>query len=193
MSKFDTLKKFFQSTVQLPDEEWISIENHLTLKVILKGQFFFQHGEVFSDIGFVQKGLLVNFYTDSKGEHYVKKFSGPGAPVANYASQILNQKANYCCQAVEETTLFTLNYEVLKGHFDRHKCWERLGRLMAEKLYIEKEFREQHFLVSDAKTRYQIFLEQHPHLREKIPQYLVASYIGITPASLSRIKSEIVS
>jgi hypothetical protein len=63
-----------------------------------------------------------------------------------------------------------------------------MGRLSAEKLYIEKEQREWQFLLGDAKSRYENFVQENRGLIDRIPQYLIASYIGISPVSLSRIR-----
>ncbi|MCP4271690.1 MAG: Crp/Fnr family transcriptional regulator, partial [Gammaproteobacteria bacterium] len=72
--------------------------------------------------------------------------------------------------------------------FDQHRCWEKLGRLLAEQLYIKKETREAEFLLDDAETRYLNFQTNYPGLEDRLTQYHVASYLGITPVMLSRIR-----
>jgi hypothetical protein len=89
---------------------------------------------------------------------------------------------------LQETHLLVCNLASIVELFNQHHCWEKLGRILAEQLYIKKETREAEFLLDDAETRYFNFQKQYPGLEERIAQYHVASYLGITPVMLSRIR-----
>jgi len=78
----------------------------------------------------------------------------------------------------------------LQELYDRHPVWERIGRIKAERLAIQKEFREKEFLLDTAETRYRRFLKEFPDLTDRIPQYYIASYLGITDVALSRIRKK---
>jgi CRP-like cAMP-binding protein len=182
------LRQYFARFVQISDTEWNFFSGELKPVSLQKGDYFFRQGEASGEIGFVITGLLCNFYTGDDGVDHVKKFSVPGTPVASYASMILQRPSIYSCQALEAVQLMTLKFSVLQELYRRDPCWERLGRVIAENLYLEKEFREREFLVDDAKTRYENFKKQKPELLDQVPQYLIASYLGVTPASLSRLK-----
>lgn len=183
-------KNYLNTLITIHADQWDFFKSKLQLLELAKDEYFFRQGERPTHIGFTLSGLLVNYYTDSKGDEYVKKFSSAGSPIACYGSLIHKRDANYSAKALEPTVLFTLKYATFLECYDRHPCWERLGRLIAEKLYLEKEFREESFLVADAKERYAHFCKYYPDLVQKVPQYLIASYIGITPVSLSRLKKE---
>lgn len=183
-----SVKEYINRVVQVPESEWDFFASRLRHFNLGKGEFFFEQGEFPTEIGFVLSGLLYNYYTSANGVKHVKKFSAASAPVASYSSMIAGQPTFYSCEALEETQMVTIKFSVLQELYKRHACWANLGRIIAEKLYLEKEFREREFLTHDAKTRYETFKKQRPELLERVPQYLIASYLGITPVSLSRLK-----
>lgn len=168
--------------------EWLRIAKLLRYKTLKKGDFYFHQGEPVSEISFVTKGLLYNFYTNSEGEDFVKYFIPEGNLVACYSSLLQGIPAAFSCQALEQTKMISLPFEKLQALYQSSAFWERMGRLSAEKLYIEMEKREQCFLMADAKGRYENFVQEKPELVQRVPQYLIASYIGISPVSLSRIR-----
>jgi len=172
----------------VPPTEWIHLARLLKIRRLNKGEYYFKQGDPVNEVGFVTKGLLYNFYTNSDGDEYVKYFVREHGFLGCYSSLIQGTPAVFSSQTLEPTILFTMRYDDLKNLFQRHAHWERLGRIMAERLYIEKEVREHDFLMSNAKCRYEGFLKSHSDLAQRIPQYLIASFIGISPVSLSRIR-----
>ena len=133
---------------------------------------------------------MYNFYTNAKGEEFVKNFVTEGNPVASYMSVIRGNPAAYSCMAIEDTLLVTLKYSDLKKLYETYSCWERMGRVNAEQCYFETEQREQQLLTMDATERYELFMKQNARLASRVPQYLIASYIGVSPVTLSRIRSK---
>lgn len=186
----EKLKNYLQSFMSIPPLEWPHLIKSLRYRSLKKDEHFFKQGEVFGEIGFVAKGLLYNYYTNRAGDEFVKIFVKEGEPVSPYSSQIQGIPANYSCKALENTHLITLKFEALQNLYRRHACWERLGRLNAEKYFINKESREHEFLIADAKGRYEHFVRDHQELINRVPQYLIASYLGMSPVSLSRIRQD---
>ncbi len=175
--------------IQIPPPEWLHLVPLLKIKHILKDTYYFKQGDSVYEIGFVVKGLLYNFYTKADGEELVKYFIPEGKLVAAYSSLILNQPAFYSCKTLEDTTLVTIQYSDLLNLYKRNACWEKMGRINAEKQYIEKELREYQFLAHSALERYEFFVKENKHILNRIPQYLIASYLGMSPVSLSRIRN----
>ena len=95
-------------------------------------------------------------------------------------------------EALVPSTLITLSRTVSQQLFDRHHGWERVGRRIAELQFIERELREHELLCLTPLQRYEKFRRERPQLLNIIPQYLIASYLGITPVSLSRIRARVV-
>jgi CRP-like cAMP-binding protein len=190
MGQFEVFKNYLSMFLSVPPLEWAAMMKVLSFRQLERETFYYQQGETFDEIGFVIKGLLYNFYTTSSGDIYVKNFIPERQPVTCYTNLLLGTPASFSCKTLEKTTLITIKYKDLIYLYERHKCWEKMGRISAEKIFIEKEKRELEFLSMDAKQRYENFYRNNPTIVDRTPQYLIASYIGISPASLSRIRGE---
>ena len=83
--------------------------------------------------------------------------------------------------------MLAVPFKEIQKLYQRHPCWNELGRKIAENFFIVKEQREYEFLLLDAKARYLNFIHDYADLTERIPQYHIAAYLGITPVSLSRV------
>lgn len=188
MKDFEGVKIFLSKITQIPPLEWFHLTTLLKVKSFKKGSVYFNQGDEVHEIGFVVKGLLYNSYIDSDGKELVKFFITERNLVAAYSSLILNKPAFYTCKTLEDTTLITIQYKDLKNLYKRHASWERMGRISAEKQFIAKELREYQFLANDAQARYESLVQEQPELVNRVPQYLIASYLGISPVSLSRIR-----
>ncbi len=189
-SAFSKLKKLLSEMAQIPPFEWVYFLSHLKIKRIKKGELYFHQGEYFDEMGFIVDGLMYNFYTNESGDEHVKVILENGKFVAPYSTIIKNKISPFSSRAVHNTLLVTLKYKDLLTMYERHKCWERIGRKAAEELFARKEEREYQFLILDAKTRYENFVKDYQHCLHLIPQNLIASYIGINPASLSRLRKK---
>ncbi len=110
--------------------------------------------------------------------------------VGSFYYKIPTHPCPYSVQAVEDMETVMMPVVVMEEAYSRHAAWERIGRLHAEKLALAKELREKEFLLDSAKTRYQRFLQEYPGLAQRIPQYHIASYLGITDVALSRIRKK---
>ena len=188
MTSFEELKKIISEVTAIPPLEWPVFASKLKIRTFEKDEYFFRQGEEVSEIGFVLKGLLYNYISKNEGEDSVKVFLSERMFVAPYSSLIQKLPANFSCKTLEPTILILIKYSDLEAIYERHICWQRMGRLIAEKNFIAKEKRELEFLQDDAKTRYKKFVETHLDVINRIPQYLIASYLGISPESLSRIR-----
>jgi CRP-like cAMP-binding protein len=188
METFDVLKDYLSKFLSIPPLEWLQFIRYLGIRRLGKDEVYYHQGEMFDEIGFVVSGLLYNYYTDTEGSEFVKVFLSERMPVTCYSDLIRKTPASFSCRTLEPTILITLKFENLQKLYQRHICWERMGRISAEQLFADKEVREKEFLILDAKQRYENFSLQYPHLIQRVPQYLIASYIGVSPVSLSRIK-----
>jgi CRP-like cAMP-binding protein len=102
---------------------------------------------------------------------------------------IKNRPSYYTIEALEDSHILTFNYGQWKSLYDHHSCWSKVLLAILEKGYIKKEAREREFLLFSAEERYRSFLDEYPHLENRIKQHQIASYLGITPVALSRIRS----
>jgi len=185
-----SIQEYFRSMTYIPPTELLHFISHLSLKKVEKDDFLYRQNEHFGEIGFVVKGLLYNFYTKVDGSINVNYFIHEGMPVTCYANLLTQTPASFSCKAIENSYILVIQYKDFKNLYHRHSCWEKLGRLSAEGLYIEKENRETEFFLG-GEERYSFFVKKYSKLVNRVPQYLIASYIGITPESLSRIRKKL--
>jgi CRP-like cAMP-binding protein len=190
MNPISAFKLQLASSLDVPAEQWPHLEQCLQLRKLSKDEVYYSEGTLCDEVGFLVDGLVYNYYTNEKGDEFVKNFVLPGNPVASYMSVILTAPAAYTCKAIEESVLVTMKYKDLLKLYDLHPCWDRLGRMNAEKCFFVTEQREQQLLTMDATTRYAEFLKNNRELANRIPQYLIASYIGVSPVTLSRIRAK---
>lgn len=181
------LYTFLGRIVDLPDTEWERLRSSLTLCKLNRDDYFVQAGDKSKNIGFVISGLLKKFYRTEDGKEYIKDFSVEGRLVTAYSALLQNQPARLNIQAVESTELLMIPYEKFTALYAYHSCWQELGRKIAENLFIEREQREWELLLFPAKERYELFVKRHPKLLSRVPQYEIASYLGISHISLSRL------
>jgi CRP-like cAMP-binding protein len=154
-----------------------------------KGEDFISEGELGDSFAFIQSGLLRSFYISPKGEEYNKHFFMGGSFVAPLTSLVLNRPSPLYIGALENSELLVASASALSELYVSHIDLNILGRKLVEYAWIGKERRETQLVMLDATERYSGFLQDFPGLDQRIPQYHIASYLGITPVQLSRIRS----
>jgi CRP-like cAMP-binding protein len=182
------LKRFSDD---IPDTEWQWFLSKLQFQKMCKNEYFIRSGEPARSIAFCVGGLFRFYYDTEHGSEINKSFCGRGEFVAAFSSLLLNVPSSLHIQALEDSELFILPYDVFVALDERHICWERLKYRLVEKLFIKKEQREKELLLCSAEQRYRLFTQEYTELHERIPQYHIAAYLGITPVALSRIRRRI--
>ena len=156
-----------------------------------KNEFLVHEGDENGILYYIDQGLVRFVYTTSDGHEFNKSFATEGEFVGCLRSILTQQPCRFSIQALEATKTLALSPQNRESLWHNYPEWERLGRLLAERLALKKEEREAQFLLDSAESRYQQFLDDYPALRERIPQYHIASYIGITDVALSRIRKRL--
>ena len=189
-AQFVALKTVIDRLVSPPDIEWQNFQRLFHSRSLKEGEYFIRAGQPSEYLGFINAGLVRFFYQTPRGTEFYKSFSQENQFMGAYSAFLTDKVARLSIQAMEETHILVAKISVIVNLYDKHRCWEKLGRLLAEQLYIKKEQREAEFLLDDAETRYHNFLEQYPGLENRLAQYHIASYLGITPVALSRIRKK---
>lgn len=161
------------SPIQLKKEEYLAIE-----------------GRVETKLAFINSGVLRAFFRGADGKEYNKTFFDAATFVGTYNSLITGNPNNINIQALTDCSLLTVDYKQLVGLYDKHPMLERMARIIAETIFVVKEKREIELVTLDATQRYQIFKQEHPTLENLIPQYHIASYLGVSATQLSRIRGK---
>ncbi|MBL3658721.1 Crp/Fnr family transcriptional regulator [Fulvivirga sediminis] len=182
------LKKFFNQLTPLSDESWDKLSLLFTPKTLKKGEYFIKEGQTAKEIAFMENGIVRAFYRNNEAVEYNKHFFISPCFIGGYASLITKLPNQIYQQALTDCKLLVANYTAIKELYQSCHDLERAGRVLAEHFFVQKEKREIELVLLDSESRYEIFLKEFPHLEQQIPQYHIASYLGITPTQLSRIR-----
>ncbi len=130
---------------------------------------------------------LVRYYCLNEGNEWNKAFIPQNRMYTAFTTDFLGSASPFGLQAIEDTRLLIADYADFEALYDSHPMIERLGRKLIELVLISKMNRERSFLINSAATRYKEFVVQNPELMSRIPQYHLASYLGVTESTLSRL------
>ena len=182
------LYKYLNSISPLQDNTWEKVEPLFSETTIKKGDYFINEGETAKQIGFLENGIIRAFYRNNEGKEYNKHFFVAHNVVGGYSSLITKSPNKINQQALTDCKILVANYAEVTKLYDLFSDFERVGRRLAELYYVDKEQREIEIVLLNADERYLIFRKEYPQLEQLIPQYQIASYLGITPTQLSRIR-----
>ena len=191
-------KEFMQLYMSINVLEWTLFSSRLKVKKFAKGEVILAQGDVCKELYFINDGLARGYVIDESGKDFTWSifFNDTNAFMTNlfvtdYQSFLHREAASIHIEALEDTEVFSLAYEDVQFLYNKLKKGERFGRLMAEEAYSYL-----HTIVIDrqtksAKERFLEFMQRTPFLLDKVPQYHVATFLGITPQHLSRLKKEL--
>ncbi|QHS63073.1 Crp/Fnr family transcriptional regulator [Chitinophaga agri] len=171
-------------------DNWHLFEPLLQPVVFSNGSFLTHAGRVSSAIYFISEGI-VRVFTVHQDREVCLDFAFPGQFSTAYASFITQHPSAVSLQAITPVKGFAFYYTDLQELYQRSHTAERTGRLLAEYQYLRKYRRELALLQYTAKERYIQLLEEYPQVVQQIPVKYIASYLGIAPESLSRIRKEL--
>ena len=185
---FDALFSQIQKLVTVTPEEVVTIKSFLQPEIIHKNKILLKQGEICNSIAFISKGYF-RIYIQGDPKEVTVHLAGPGEFIAAYASFIQQKKSLENIQALTDAEIILISYEDLQGLYERSHNIERLGRLVLEQHFVKKEERVISFITEPADTRYKLFSENKPDFIKHIPLHYIASYLGIRPETLSRIRA----
>lgn len=158
----------------------------ITLK---KEEFFIKEDEYAKEIGFLESGVVRAFFINAEGKEYNKQFFVGPTLIGAYTSLLTKQKNKIAQKTLTECKIWKAPFSEIELLYSKFHDFERLGRKIAEYYFLEKEKKELEMALLDAEKRYLILREEFPGLEMKIPQYHIASYLGISATQLSRVRS----
>lgn len=184
------LKTFINNLTPVSEESWERFAALFVPKILKKGDFFITEGQMARQIGFLESGIIRAFYRNDKAVEYNKHFFVNPCFIGGYASLITRTPNQINQQALTDCVIHVANYADIQLLYQHNSDIERVSRILAELFFVQKEQREIEIVLLDAEKRYQIFLKNFPQLEQQIPLYHIASYLGITPTQLSRIRKK---
>ncbi|NQU35899.1 MAG: Crp/Fnr family transcriptional regulator [Bacteroidetes bacterium] len=187
----DQLRAYINHIVPITEFDWSLFDQRLYYKEYNKNDLLSETGEVENYIYFIVEGVArICHY--KKGVEYTLRFNFPISIFNSYSSFVSRTPSLICVEALTELKLFRMSYMDMQTLYNESPTAERVGRRMVELLYVQREMKELQMHTRTAEDYYNELVKTSPDLIEKIPQKHLASYLGITPESLSRIKKKIV-
>jgi len=186
-------KHFVNQISSLSNESFEALWNCFHPIELKKNDFFVKEEETAKQIGFLYKGIVRAYFVNANGKEYNKQFFMAPSIIGAYTSLLTKAPNKIAQQALTDTEILVANYADIESLYDQFHELERLGRKMAEYYFLEKEKKEIEMALLDASQRYLILRETFPQIETNISQYHIASYLGITPTQLSRIRRNMTS
>lgn len=186
----DSLLNNIQHLIKLSDEEKTIVTSLFKEKRYKKGDFFLADGQICKQVGFVIKGLM-RYYINHDGEEKTYAFSQENEYVCNYESFLPQSPSSKIIQALEDTEVFVISHGDLQLLYANVRQGERFGRIAIEAVFLQLLMDINSFYTETPELRYERFLKNHANLQQRISQYHIASFVGVKPQSLSRIRKRI--
>lgn len=186
----DQLVEHFKKSVTLTDEEEGEIRAAYQLIRLKKKEHFFQEGSCAEYEGYVVEGTLRVYNTDTKGLEHVLYFAFKDWWVGDITSLYLNESSGLNAQALEDSVLLVVHRDAKERLFEKVPKLERIFRILVQKHLAVLQKRFLLTIGAHAEERYLELVERCPGIEQLIPQHQIASYLGILPESLSRMKKQ---
>jgi len=188
---FNLLRTHIEKRVHLTDDDFDIITKFFLHKKLRKKQFLLNEGEVCRHIGFVNSGCLREYTIDNKGAEHIIQFAIEDWWVSDLNSFLSGLPAEHNIDALDDSELLLLEKSATDKMLNACPKMERFFRLLMEANYVATHQRIADSLSTAAEERYLKFIKTYPKLIEQVSQNQIASYLGITPQSLSRIRKEL--
>ena len=187
---YDTIIKALTSLVEFNEEELFHFLKLLKRRTLNKNEFILEAGDICKSMVVINSGGLRYFTINDKGEQSYW-FAFEGEWLGDYESFLTRQPSSHFIQAIEATEIFALSYEDMQQLYASGARFERFGRLIAENLFIKAERSRNELTSLPAEQRYLNLIKNHPNIHKRVPVQHIATYLGIQPQSLSRIRRNI--
>ncbi|MBO0935813.1 Crp/Fnr family transcriptional regulator [Fibrella sp. HMF5335] len=167
------------------------IQRFLSVKKIRKKQYLLQEGDVCKVIAFVEKGALRSYTVDGEGKEHILQFALEGWFIADLYSFLTGEESSYNIEAIDDSELVLINQSAYKELLQRSPCYQTYMLDLITGAYIALQKRLNATVSLSPEERYQDLIALYPDIVQRVPQHMIASYMGLTPETLSRIRRRI--
>lgn len=188
---FDLVRKNISKHIQLSEKEFNYFTSVLKKKKLRKKQFLLEEGEVCSNECFVTKGCLRLYHLDDNGKEHILQFAIADWWIADQYSFLTGLPSHNFIDALDDSEVLLIEKPLLEKLFNEVPKFERFFRIAFQNSYIALQRRLLSNISQSAEERYKNFIKRYPDIEQKVPQHQVASYLGIKPESLSRLRKQL--
>ncbi|WP_338378145.1 Crp/Fnr family transcriptional regulator [uncultured Flavobacterium sp.] len=186
----ERLRIKLEEKVTISESEWEFIVSKLEVKTYKKKEFLIKSNTIENKIHFILEGVF-RMFIDLPEKDITVDFGFPNNFISSYSSFLTQNPSVSCIQSLTKSKVIYITREDLDEIYKQTKVGESIGRVFAEEFFRYKSKRELSFLIESPTDRYLNLVKEQQQLIQEIPQKYLASYIGITPQALSRIRGKI--
>jgi len=190
---FELLYKKITEKISLSEEEFEVCKTLFTPRKVRKKQFMLQEGDVSKYQIFVNKGLLRSYTIDDKGAEHILQFALEGWWTADLYSFFTEEPSLFTIEALEDSELLLITRPSWETLLEKLPVLERYFRILIQNSLIATQRRLMESLSETAEKKYLKFMKMYPESIQRVPQHMIASYLGITRETLSRLRRDIAS
>lgn len=188
---YEVFFKVFNEKVPLTEQEENIVKQYLTLKKLRKNQYLLQEGDICKSLCVIEKGALKAYVLDETGQERITAFAFEGWTMGDLHSFIKEKPATLNIDALEDCELVLITRQAFNELLERLPKFERYIRILMTDAYMALQKRTTNMLSLTLEDRYTTLLEVYPTLAQRVPQHMIASYMGLSKQTLSRVKSRI--
>jgi len=189
---YDALFQYILQRINLNERDKNFIKEKFSLRLIKRKEYFLKEGYLGFEQAFIISGSMRVYYIDGKSQEHVLYFGFKDWWVGDLASFQMKTASQLNVQALEDTWLLAFTHEGIEEIFIKVPAMERLFRIMAQRTLAVLQKRLFITVSASAEERFKALIERHPNIEQIVPQHQIASYLGILPESLSRMKKHMI-
>lgn len=186
---FSAFRQVLEQLAPIPDEEWAFARHLLRVRRLRKGELLQSQGERAEFFAFIHAGLLRTYTASSAGDEATLLLAAENTFAGAYQDFLLSQPSSQSIVAEESSLLVLAGMGIFEVLEKRHQCWTEIRRKKLEAIMQRLLRREFQFQSMTAEERYDDFLARSPELAARVDQWKIASYLGVSPEALSRIRA----
>jgi CRP-like cAMP-binding protein len=190
INMYDSLINHIKEIVPLPEQDQVLIRNSFVEKPVKKNDFLLSRGDISNHMRFIVDGCMKVYYLDEDGNERIYQFGIEGWWVNDLYSYLTQTPSEYFIKAIQDTRLLMIHRDTLEKLFDKAPMIERFFRIKFQTAYVALQDRMVKTMSETAEERYIKFQANFRKMEQRIPQYMIAAYLGITPEHLSAIRKK---